>query len=129
MPAGTTPIFPAAVQLGLGQVSAANTNLDGTGTIVTILTGGANGTRVDRVVMKAIVTTTAGMIRLYVYDGTNTRLVREVTVEAITKSASVAAWEEDLLTPDLYLPSSSHQLRASTEKAETFNIFAFGGNY
>ena len=55
--------------------------------------------------------------------------MREVTVEAITKSASVAAWEEDLLTPDLYLPTSSHQLRASTEKAEAINIFAFGGNY
>ena len=129
MPAGTTPIFPSSVMLGIGQVSAANTNLDGTGTLVTVVTGGANGSRIDRVVLKAIVTTTAGMIRLFVYDGTNTRLVREVTVEAITKSASVAAWEEDLLTPDLYLPSSSYQLKASTEKAETFNVFALGGNY
>lgn len=129
MPAGTTPIFPASVALGMVQISTANPNRDGSGTLGTLVTGGANGTRIDRIVMKAAVTTTAGMIRIFIYDGTNTRLVREVTVEAITPSATVAAWEEDLLTPDLYLPSASYQIRVSTEKAEAINVFAFGGVY
>lgn len=129
MPAGTTPIFPASVVQGLVQISTANTNRDGTGTMGTLLTGGANGTRVDRILVKAAVTTTAGMIRIFVHDGTNSRLYREIAVSAVTASATVAAWEGELLTPDLYLPTSSHQLRVSTEKAETFNLYAFGGAY
>ncbi len=129
MPAGTTPIFPASVALGMVQVSTANTNRDGTGTMGTLLTAGANGTRIDRLVIKATVTTTAGMIRFFVHDGTNTRLIREVVVTAITVGASTAAFESDLVTPDLYLPTSSYQLRVSTEKAEAFNVYAFGGTY
>lgn len=129
MPAGTTPIFPASVTLGMVQVSTANPNRNGTGTLGTLVTGGANGTRIDRIVMKATVTTTAGMIRIFLFDGTDTRMIREVTVEAITPSATVAAWEEDLVTPDLYLPTSSWQIKVSTEKAEAINVFAFGGTY
>lgn len=129
MPAGTTPIFPASVALGMVQISTANTNRDGTGTMGTLLTAGANGTRIDRLVIKATVTTTAGMVRFFVHDGTNTRLIREVVVSAITVGASTSAFESDLVTPDLYLPTSSYQLRVSTEKAETFNVFAFGGSY
>lgn len=129
MPAGTTPIFPASVALGMVQISTANANRDGTGTMGTLLTAGANGTRIDRLVVKATVTTTAGTIRIFVHDGTNTRLIREIVVAAITVGASTAAFESDLVTPDLYLPTSSHQLRVSTEKAETFNVYAFGGAY
>ncbi|MCE9583172.1 MAG: hypothetical protein K8T20_11830 [Planctomycetes bacterium] len=129
MAAGTTPIFPASVAQGMVQISTANANRDGTGTIGTLVTGGANGTRIDRIVIKATVTTTAGMIRFFIYDGTNTRLIREILVTAITASATVAAFESDLLTPDLYLPTSSYQLKVSTEKAEAFNVHAFGGQY
>ncbi|TFV34544.1 hypothetical protein E4K66_30730 [Bradyrhizobium frederickii] len=81
------------------------------------------------IVIKAIVTTTAGMVRLYIYDGTNTRLWREVPVSAITPSASVAAFASylNLALEPLILPSG-YSLRASTHNAETFNIVATGGD-
>jgi hypothetical protein len=121
--------YAATPRLGIGQVSAANTNRDGTGTLVDILTGVAAGTRVDRVVVDATVTTTAGMVRLYIHDGTNTRLYAEIPIAAVTVSASVAGFRASIETPDLNLPSTSHVLKASTHNAEAMNVFAHGGDY
>lgn len=125
----STANYAATPRLGIGQVSAANTNRDGTGTLVDIITGVAAGTRIDRVVVEAIVTTTAGMVRLYIDDGTNIRLYAEIPVFAVTVSASVAAFRAVLETPNLNLPSTSHILKASTHNAEAINVFAHGGDY
>jgi hypothetical protein len=121
--------YAATPRLGIGQVSAANTARDGTGTLVDILTGVAAGTRVDRIIVEATVTTTAGMVRLFIHDGTNTRLYAEIPISAVTPSASVAAFRAVLETPDLNLPSTSHVLKASTHNAEAMNVFAHGGDY
>lgn len=104
-----------------GQVSTANTNRDGTGTIATILTAGANGTRIDDIDIVATSTTTAGMVRLFLHDGTNARLWKEIAVSAITPSASVAVFSSALRDLALIL-KSGWSLRASTHNAETFNI-------
>jgi hypothetical protein len=109
----TSPIFALTPNLGSlagARISTANTNRDGTGTLGTVCTGGTNGTRVSRVTVKGTVTTTAGMVRLFISDGTNTRLWKEIPVAAITASASVAAFEYILSSPDneplLVLPST-----------------------
>lgn len=122
--------YVASPALGMGQLTVANTNRDGTtGTYVDILTGAADGTRVFRIVMAATVTTTAGMIRFFIYDGTNARLYKEVPVAAVTPSGTVAAWTTEIETPDLILPSTSHVLRASINNAEATNVFAHGGAF
>lgn len=131
MTANKSPIFPLTPVAALGQVSAANTNRDGTGTLVDILTGAANGTRVQKITVKATGTTTAGMVRLYLYNGTITRLWKEVEVAAITPSASVKTFEKEIeLFGELalHLPAN-YVLRASTHNAETFNVLAEGGSY
>jgi hypothetical protein len=117
--------FTATPGITLAQVSTANTNRDGTGTVATILAGSATGRRINKITVKGIATSTAGMVRLYIYDGTNTRLYREVLVTAITASASVAAFSSEILYYDSdapILPSTSFELRGSTHNAETFNI-------
>jgi hypothetical protein len=69
------------------------------------------------------------MIRLYHHDGSAGRLIDEVPVPAVTPSAIVPTWETAFDLPyGLPLPSG-HSLRASTERAETFNVFAFGGDF
>jgi hypothetical protein len=127
----STPAFAATPKAALAQVSAANTNRDGTGTIVTVLTAGANGTRIERVKVKAVGATTAGMIRLYLNDGTNTRLLEEALVAAVTPSGIVETFEAefDFSRPDqmLVLPNG-WTLRASTHVAETFNVIAIGAD-
>src|SRR5687768_13268335 len=121
----TTPAFAATPIIGRAQIATANTNRDGTGTMGTVATGSTNGTLINRIRIAATVTTTAGMIRLFIYDGTNTRLWLEIPVVAITPSATVAAFAYELAVSDLVLPNT-YELRAATEKAETFNVLAFG---
>jgi hypothetical protein len=124
-----TANYAATPRLGIGQVSAANTARDGSGTVVSIITGGAAGTRIDRIVVEATVTTTAGMVRIFIDDGTNVRLYAEIPIAAITVGASVAAFRAVLETPDLNLPSTSHILKASTHNAEAMNVFAHAADY
>lgn len=134
MPANTSPIFTLTPKIGMAVIGTANTNRDGTGDMNTVITGGANGTRIHRITVKAIETTTAGMVRLYIGDdaGTpNIHLWREVSVTAITVSASVQGFSYVLtLTGEyaLILPVN-YTLRASTHNAEDFIVIAEGGDY
>jgi len=124
----SAPLFSQTPRLALVQVSTANTNRDGTGTVVDVITGATNGTRIDRITIAATGTTTAGMIRLYLYDGTNTRLWQEAPVTAATPSGTVSVFRYVLSSQALILPSG-YKIRASTHNAETFNVFAEGGDF
>lgn len=126
--------YAATPRCGVGQVSVANTNRDGTGTIATIFTAGAKGSRIDAIDLKAVATTTVGMVRLFIHDGTSARLLTELPVTAITPSATLPSWEAQLnvntmtqVLP-LILPTG-YSLRAASEKAETFNVIALGGDF
>lgn len=128
------PSYAATPKCGLGQVSVANTARNGTGTLTTVFTAGANGSRIDAIGLKAIAATTAGMIRLFIHDGVTARLLTEVPVTAATPSATVPAWEVQLNTNTMtqVLPitlPTGYSLRASTEKDETFNLLATGGDF
>jgi len=127
-----SPTFASTPRLAQVQISTANANRDGTGTLGTLITGVAAGTRITKILVKAAVTTTAGMIRLFLSDdgGTTKRLIKEMAVVAVTPSATVPAFdgEIDVSFLDLVLPSTSHVLLVSTEKAEAFNVTAIGAD-
>lgn len=118
---GTTAQYAATPRAALGQVSVANTARDGTGTLATIFTAGASGSRIDDIYIQATGTTTAGVVRLFIHDGTNARLLQEILVSAVTPSTTVQAWSYSLLNQSLVIPSG-YSLRASTNNAETFNV-------
>lgn len=130
----TSAQYASTPKCGVGQVSVANTNRDGTGTIVTVFSAGASGSRIDAIDLKAVGTTTAGMIRLFIHDGADARLLTEVPVTAITPSGTLPSWEAQLNTNTmtqvlpLVLPTG-YSLRAATNNAETFNVIALGGDF
>lgn len=117
----TTAQYASTVQNGSGQISVANTNRNGTGTLVTVFTGATNGSRVDDIYIVATGTTTAGVVRLFISDGSNIRLWQEILVTAITPSTTVAVWSYTLLNQALLL-ENGWSLQASTNNAETFNV-------
>jgi hypothetical protein len=117
----TAAQYAATPRSAVAQVSAANTNRDGTGTTVTVFTAGSSGSRIDDIWIVGTGTTTAGVVRLYVNDGSNTRLWQEVMVTAITPSVSVQVFNTALYNQALILPNG-WSLVASTQIAETFNV-------
>ena len=118
----TTAQYAATPRTAVGQVTTANTNRNGTGTIATIFTGGSSGSRIDDITISATGTTTAGVVRLFLNDGTTSYLWQEILVTAITPSTTVQVFSFTLLNQALILASSSWSLRASTNNSETFNI-------
>ncbi len=127
----TTPTFASNPRsLDRGAVTVANTARDGTGTIVTIATGSAAGLRVDRVVAQAIVSTTAGMIRLFLStdSGVTWKLFDELPVGAATASGSVAAARSARAYPDMVLFGTSNRLGASTNNAEAHEVWVLGAD-
>lgn len=127
------PAFTATPRVTLSQVTAANTARDGTGTVVDLFTGGSSGSRIEHIEITAPGTVTAGVVRIFLYDGTNTRLLEEILVTATTPSTTVKVFRSSLsfasLAALLLLPSNSWKLRGSTHNAETFNIIVTGGDF
>lgn len=127
------PQFAATPKIGVATVSSANTNRDGTGTIATVVTAGSAGTRLRAIHIRAIATTTAGMIRLFLHDGTTAHLIREIPVSAITPSSNTEAFSAHLtesITPDL-LPMTiptGWSIRAATNNAESFRVTVEGAD-
>ena len=113
--------YASTPRAALAQVTAANTNRDGTGTLATVFTAGTSGSRIDDISIVAPGVTTAGVVRLYVHDGANARLAREILVSAITPSVTLESFRAVLQDLALLLPSG-WSLRASTHNAETFNV-------
>lgn len=125
-----TPIFAQALRQGVALVSAANTNRDGTGTIVTLFTAHVtNGSDIDSIQITAQGTTTAGIVRLYKHNGTTAFLWKEIIVPAITPSTTVTVFMRriDCSRPEMAnrLPAG-WSLRASTHNAENFNVHVEG---
>lgn len=134
MAANTTPIFTITPKVGMVRIATANTGRDGTGTLNTILTGGTNGTRVDRIVVTAQGTTTAGMVRFFIDDGSsNIRFWRELPVTAATPSGTVQAFTGTIMSPDIQTPllvlPSGYILKCAPNNAETFDVIALGGDF
>ena len=124
----STPSYAGAPKVGMASVATANTGRDGTGTVGTVLTAGSNGSMISRITVQATVTTTAGMVRLFLHDGTNHRLWREIAIAANTVSATVAGYNSAVtLNPALFIPTG-YSLRASTNNAESINVIAEGAD-
>lgn len=124
----TSPSFAVTPRIGMGQVSTANAGRDGTGTVVTILIGAATGTRIAEVVAQAAVTTTAGMVRLFITNGVTTRLFDEISIATATVSATVKAARISTTYNNLVLPDNTWSLIASTHNAEAINVMALGAD-
>lgn len=108
------------------QISTANTNRDGGGTVTTVWSAGANGSKVKKVKIKAQATSAAGAVRLYLNDGTNVRPLAEFLVPALTVSTTVSPFERDYVPyKGIHLPTG-WSLQASTHNAETFTITVEG---
>ena len=93
--ANTSPIFTLTPNIGIATVAAANTESDGTGDLVTLLTAGAQGSRVERIrygnAQSSAAASSAMVVRFFITDtgGANPTLLAEVAVPAITRTVAV----------------------------------------
>ena len=139
MPANTTPIFVDSGNFTPARINAANTASDGSGALVTVVTAGANGTRVDGVRFRnsqATAATSSNMVmRIFLSDtlGANYRLVGEVTMAAATRSTTVIG-ATSIFTFDQPIVMQSGQIMAVCQSVyvgvqDQNDAIAYAGNY
>lgn len=135
MPANTSPIFPLTPVVSWGTVTTANTAKDGTGTVVTVYTAGANGGRVDYLKIRALGTNVATVLRVFVNNGStnataaNNSLLVDMTIAATTNS-EVAQLLDNVLTLDLSLPAGYKlNVTIGTTVSAGLAVTAVGGDY
>ena len=139
MPANTTPIFILAGNFTPGRIAAANTASDGSGALVTIVTAGSNGTRVDGVrfinSQTSLAAAAAKVFRIFLSDtgGANPRIIGEVAAGAVTRSAT-AIGQTAIYTFDQPIIMKSGQIMTVvqsvyTTAADQTDACAFAGDY
>lgn len=115
-----TPCTSAAI------ISTANPNRDGTGAVALLLASQPTGARIDDINIQALGVTTAGMVRFYLRKGALYYPLREVTVSAVTPSATLPAFNFQLLNL-AWVINTGWELVVSTEKAESFAVAIMRG--
>jgi hypothetical protein len=139
MAANTTPIFILNGNILPGRIAAANTASDGSGALVTIVTAGTNGSRVDGVRFRnsqATAAASSNMVhRIFLSDaaGANFKLIGEVATAAATRSTtaigstSIYSFDQPIIMKSGQVMSVCQSVYASA--ADQFDAQAFAGDY
>lgn len=135
MAANTVPIFPKLGQVSWGTVTTANTAKDGTGTVVTVFTAGVDGSRVDSLVIRALGTNVATVLRVFINNGSvnstpaNNSLFTELTI-AVTTLSETAMLVNNTIALNLVLPAGYKiNVTIGTTVAAGLAVTAYGGSY
>ncbi|MBL7718855.1 MAG: hypothetical protein JNL72_08470 [Flavipsychrobacter sp.] len=119
--------------IGNGTASVANTNLDGSGTIVTLFTAPAaataNGALIKSITLSALQSTHEGMVRLFISPpGSPTfSLWMEINVPETTQSGFQPSYKQ-VFKEDFCL-EAEYVIGASTHLAESFAITVEGNSW
>jgi hypothetical protein len=130
-----TAQYASTPKVGSALLTTADTSLTAPSTVGTVVTAGSSGTRIDYIDIQGVATTVAGIINLFLFDGTNYILWQQVPVIAVTSSTTTVAFQALLSSNSnanimpLTLPTG-WSLRATTTIAQTgIRVTAYGGDF
>lgn len=139
MAANTSPIFTLNGNFLPTRISAANTASDGSGTLVTLVTSGVDGTRVDGVRFRnsqATAATSSAMVHkifLTNTSGTNPRLIGEIATPAATRSTSaigstsIFIFDQPIIMKSGQIMSVCQSVYAGVQ--DQFDVIAYAGDF
>lgn len=139
MAVNISPIFIRQGNSIPARIAAANTASDGSGTLVTLITAGTDGTRVDGVRFRnsqATAAASSAMVhRVFLSDtsGANPRLIGEVATAAATRS-TIAVGATSIITFDQPIIMRSGQVMSVCQSVyagvqDQFDAIEFAGDY
>jgi len=131
----TTAQYAATPIVGSATLTTADTSLTAPTTASTIITAGSSGTRIDYIEVIGVATTVAGLINLFLYDGSAYILWQQIPVIAVTASTTAPSYVAYLSSNinsnvmPLTIPSG-YSLRATATIAQTgVRVTAYGGSF
>jgi len=139
MPANTTPLFLINSNSVPITLASANLASDGSGGLSGLTTGSTNGTRIDAVSFRNSQTTQAassamlGKIFLSNASGTSPKLIGEILIPAVTRSATVIGSTATFtFSPALVIQSGQVLSVAKSIHAgaqDNVDVIAFAGDF
>lgn len=131
----TTAQYAATPKVGSATLTTADTSLTAPTTVGTVFTAASSGSRIDYIEVIGVATTVAGLVNLFIHDGTNYILWQQVPVIAITSSTTAPAFVANLSSNNnanvmpLTIPTG-YSLRATASVAQTgVRVTAYGGDF
>lgn len=126
----TNPTFTSTPRYDQVNVATANTAIDGTGTITTLVTGVAAGTKIFEINVQCAATSAAALVNVFIStdSGTTWRLFDQISVSAATSSTTVKATRNSTLYNNLILPNASTRLGVTTTISQSTNVNALSGD-
>lgn len=110
----TAPKFASTPRVGSGLVSATlDTSLTAPSNVTTLLTGVAAGTKVEEIVVQGVGTTVAGVLNVFLYDGSTYHLIDQFSISAVTSSATAVAYRSVRQYTNLLLADNTWSLRVA----------------
>ena len=136
MPANNDPIFPLTPDIEwVTAFTAANTAVDGTGTVQTVFTAGANGSWVEEIIFAPLGTNVVTVARIFVNNGsTNATAANNVMIGQLTLPATTLNNAAALFCPrfpvKMALPANYKiNVVIGTSVAAGFVVSCVGGHY
>lgn len=125
----TTPTFASVPRAASALLGAAETNLQVPTTTSTVFTAGASGSKIEEIVVQAsnttiTVTTVAGLVYIFLHDGTTFHLFDTMVVSAVSGTATVAPFRTSTRYTNLVIPTT-WSVRASQSIAGNASLLKF----
>ena len=124
----TSPQFAVTPRIGAVSIATADSSYTAPTNVGTLITGASTGTRIAEIVVKMAATSTAAIVRIFLYDGTNYWIFDELTVAAATGSATVQQTRVSTTYNNLILPNSLWSVRVTTSVSQTTHVTALGAD-
>lgn len=130
------PAFAATLNHGSQLLGNAETNLQVPTTTSTVITAGASGTKVEQIDVHAsfttlVATTVAGLVYIFLHDGSTYHLYDTLVVTAVTPSTTVAPFFIRKTYANLWI-KTGWSVRASQSiagNASILKVHCFAGDY
>ena len=124
------PSFAATPRHSAASVSAtADTSRTSITTSVTVFTAGASGSKIESIVFEGTGSTLAGVVVLWLYDGSTNHPFYEEAVTVVSASTTAAAYRTERSFDNLFLPAG-YSIKATSQVAnQLIKVHAFGGDF
>jgi hypothetical protein len=126
----TAPVFAVTPRVAAVSIATADSGMTAPTNYGSLITGASTGTRISEIVCKVAITSTStvSVVRVFLYDGTNTTLFDEVALPAATAGSGAVSTRVSTTYNNLILPSAAWSLRVATSVAQATHVTALGAD-
>jgi len=128
----STPAFATTVNVGSALVpSTLDTSLTAPTHVSTVLTAGANGSKIEEITAIGVGTTVAANLNIFRYDGATYHLIDQFAVSAVTSSTTATAYFNTKRYFNLFLKSGDTLVVTITVAGDQslIKVTAFGADF